>query len=746
MKYDLKPNIEEAGRELTSRPVKATTAELLLIQYEIRHKYNDKTQPERYGLYLDEILQRVSVPLEKYDLIAGRSIHRELNAEEEKIFKTYCEEKLLQIYRTMLDNGHAIYSWDDVVRLGLPGLKKRAKETLSSADNEDKRFFMSGAILVYEAIEKYLLRYSKKALELGMTELADVCKKAATEPPSDFYTALQLLYTITFVQCSYITKNPTITIGRLDRILYSLYKKGLEDGSLTDEKVRALITDFYCKHNLNMGRGEHQVGGEKATTFERIYNFDAPQYLLLAGTDENGNSAVNELTQIFAECIQPKFKNPVVVVRYFKGMNKEHPKLWRTLCQKAIASSSMMFYNDTDIINAYEEMGLPSSDARNYAHFGCNWPSAGDNSAWMCNPPRAIHLRPDMPQEEKGLLNVSYNRIRSSSPHGFVEEFMTVMRKLADEGAQSIEDFYREFSKSIESFLDFKLAYLSRELNARKKRPSSILTYADCFLSEPMKQGISFAAGASEYYYELQSIQGLGTLIDCFITVDELVFKRKAVSLKTLFEATEANFEGYEVLHAMCLSVDKYGSDTPLSNYHAKRITETYVKLIQQKSRPYFEREKLFLEPCLQSDTWHLKWGKIFGATPDGRLAGKPFSHNTRPSAGACKNGLTGMFNSMLNIPFEKYMSGSLNVDLQRKDFGGDEGLEIFSALFGSYFNGGGLHAQVSVNNAEELIDAQKDPDSHRDLRVRVTGYSGVFVDICEELQNDIIERTIKEK
>ena len=402
MRYDLKTNIEEAGRELTSRPVKATTAELLLIQYEIRHKYNDKPQPERYGLYLGEILERVSVPLEKYDLIAGRSIHRELNAEEEKIFKTYCDERLLQIYRTMLDNGHAIYSWDDVVRLGLPGLKKRAEETLSSADNEDKRSFMSGAILIYEAIEKYLLRYSKKASELGMTELVEVCQKAATEPPSDFYTALQLLYTITFVQCSYITKNPTITIGRLDRILYPLYKKGLEDGSLTDEKVRALITDFYCKHNLNMGRGEHQVGGEKATTFDRIYNFDAPQYLLLAGTDENGNSAVNELTSLFAECIEPSFKNPVVVVRYFKGMNREHPELWRTLCQKAIASSSMMFYNDTDIINAYEEMGLPSSDARNYAHFGCNWPSAGDKQRLDVQPSESYSPAPRYAKRGKG--------------------------------------------------------------------------------------------------------------------------------------------------------------------------------------------------------------------------------------------------------------------------------------------------------------------------------------------------------
>ena len=350
MKYDLTKNVEEAGRELVSRPVKATTAELLLLQWELKDKYRYKPQPERYGLYLGEILSRVSVPLEKYDLIAGRSIHRELTDEEEEIFQNYKSHKNKLAY-TMLDNGHIVYSWDDVVKLGLPGLKKRAEETLSRAENEEQQTFMRGAILVYEAIEKYLLRYAEKARELGMTELAQVCQKAAIQAPDDFYTALQLTWTITFVQCSYITKNPTITLGRLDQILYKLYKKGIEDGSLDEEKVRALITDMYCKHNLNMGRGEHQVGGENATTFDRIYNFDAPQYLLLAGTDENGNSAVNELTELFAECIEPKFKNPVVVVRYFKGMNKEHPRLWKILCQKAISSSSMMFYNDTDIIN-----------------------------------------------------------------------------------------------------------------------------------------------------------------------------------------------------------------------------------------------------------------------------------------------------------------------------------------------------------------------------------------------------------
>ena len=747
MKYDLTKNIEEARRELTSRPVKATTAELLLIQCELRQKYIDKPQPERYGLYLAEILERVSVPLEKYDLIAGRSVHRELSESEEALFSEYAKNRAAQIRNTMLDNGHAVYSWGDLVNLGLCGLKKRAEETLKQTDDEESKVFLRGALLIYEAIEKYLLRYSEKAKSLGLDELSHVCFKAATQVPSDFYTALQLLWTVTFIQCSYVTQNPTVTLGRLDRILYPLYKKGLKDGSLTKEKARALIKDYYCKHNLNMGRGEHQIGDPvKCTTFSRIYNFDAPQYLLLAGTDENGSSAVNELTLLFAECIKPKFKNPVTVVRYFKGMNKEHPELWRVLCQKALESSSMMFYNDTDIISAYMKMGLPEQDARNYAHFGCNWPTAGENSAWMGNTPKSIHLKPHITKEEFNSLNVPYDKLRSSAPHGFVEDFMNIFRRLAEKGADSIEDFYTEFLCSVSNFLDFKLDYLSRELEARKKRPASILTYSDCFLSEPMKKGISFAAGASKYYYELQSVQGLGTLIDCFITVDKLVFQTKQTTLKKLLEATDANFVGFESLRALCLSVDKYGSDTEHSNYHARRITETYARMIQEKSRPYFEKYRLFLEPCLQSDTWHLKWGKIFGATPDGRLAGKPFSHNSRPSVGACKNGITAMLNSMLSIPFENYMSGSLNVDLQKKNFEGEQGLNVFSALFGSYFNRGGLHAQVSVNNADELMDARDNPDDHRDLRVRVTGYSGVFVDICKELQDDIIERTINEK
>ena len=145
-------------------------------------------------------------------------------------------------------------------------------------------------------------------------------------------------------------------------------------------------------------------------------------------------------------------------------------------------------------------------------------------------------------------------------------------------------------------------------------------------------------------------------------------------------------------------------------------------------SRPYLAREKLFLEPCMQCDTHHLRFGRETDATPDGRLAGTPFSQNFRPCSGSCTKGLTGMFNAMLHLPSDRLRSGALNLDIDPRQFAGEEGRELFGTMLASYFDRGGLHAQITSVRIEDLIGAQKNPHAHRDLRVRVTGYSGVFV------------------
>lgn len=737
----MKQNIEEAENALVSKPLFATSAERFLIFDRIKASHRELPQPLRFSKFLSILLSEVSTPIEPYDRIVGRCVDRELTEEEEVAFQAFIRHPEYPSRTVVLSSGHCTYSWDMVAREGLVGLRARAQASRERAEREDQRIFLSAMVEIYDAIAAYVLRYAQAAEERGMTDVAVRLRKVATEKPDSFAVALQLLWIITLINCAYITKNPTLTVGRLDQILFPFYQADLQKGILTREDARELITDYYCKHNLIMGRGEHQVGDESnSTTFYRICNFDAPQYLMLAGTDDRGRLAVNELTELFAECIVPSFKNPVVVVRYVKGMDRACPTLWRTLTDRALASSSLMFYNDDNVLATLRRMGIPEEDARGYSHFGCNWPSLGDRSGWMLLGPDSSRFNTYESEEERKALCIPY--MRMNTEHGWPEDFMLVMRTLAEREPETvtIEDFYTLFFERMAEFIDRKLAYLSHELSVRKRRPSAVLTFGDCFFEESLQNAECFAASAT-YHFELQSFYMFATVADCFIAVDQLVMLEKRLTLRQLLEATDADFEGYEAILALCRNADKYGMDTELSNKHAERLSHTASQLVIEKSKPYLERERLLLVPCMQSDTWHLKNGERFGATPDGRRAHAPFSQNTRPSNGVCVNGLTAMLHSMLQLPADGLLSGALNLDVDPKQFEGENGRTIFAALLATYFNQGGLHAQVTSADVRDLMDARLHPELHRDLRVRVTGYSGVFVDICKRLQDDIIER-----
>lgn len=736
-------NVEEAKRELTQKPLFATSAERFLILDELKSAYKQLPQPLRFSNVLFQLLSRVSVPVKPFDLIVGRCVDRELTSAEEERFSRYIRHPDYPSYRLFFASGHGTYSWEYLLEKGLTGLREQAAARCKQTEDEDKKAFLLASVQVYDALIGYALRYAAAAKEQGLMQTAQNLQTIATAPPDSFASALQLLWLVTFVNCAYISENPTLTVGRLDQILYPFYKADIQSGKLTKEQAREYITDYYCKHNLIMGRGEHQVGDEtNSTTFQRITNFDAPQYLLLGGKNERGEIVENELTELFAECIQPKFKNPVVVVRYVSDMDKRAPRLWKILCKKALESASLMFYNDDNVYAAFRRIGLPETEARNYAHFGCNWCAPGDNGAWMCNAPHADGYAAALTPQELKIAQTPY--MRTNAEHAWPEDFVIVLRELCaqEELGKSvgIDDFYELFLQKMQAFLQRKLAHLSKELALRKRRPSSAMTFGDCFLKDAISSAECFSASA-KYHFELQAFQMFGTVADCFIAVDQLVVRQKRLTLKRLLAATDANFVGYEDVLALCRNADKYGSDTPLSRLHTKRLSTAALDLVFEENKKYFQSERLFLVPCMQSDTWHLKMGESFGATPNGRLAGEPFSQNMRPSNGAIKGGLTAMFNDMLQIPCDGLVSGALNLDVQPKQFDGEEGLAVFSALLAAYFNRGGLHAQVSCVNAETLKIAQQNPQMHGDILVRVTGYSGVFVDICKRLQDDIIKR-----
>ena len=731
-------NIDEARRALTEKPMFATSAERVLILDEIKSKYNSLPQPKRFSAMLSELLSRVSVPIEDHDLIVGRCVDRELTEDEEKIFQKYIKHPDNPNRLSLLSSGHSTISWEMILQKGLSGLKAEVSRSAKDAESEEKRVFFSSMLEAYEAIEGYILRYADSAESKGLTAVAKNLR-ASVNAPDSFYSALQLFWILTLINCAYITPNPTFTLGRLDKLLYPLYKADIESGRMTKDNARRYITDYYCKHNLIMGRGEHQIGDStNSTTFDRIFNFDAPQYLLLAGKDEDGNPSVNELTELFAECIVPEFKNPVVVVRYFGGLNEQFPTLWKTLIKKAIASSSMMFYNDDNVQKTLARYGIPKEDLCRYEHFGCNWPSLGDDSAWLQNAPHSKKFGVYTSKEEEKQLDIPF--MKTNTAHGWPEDLLIVLRELEGRAEISMDEIYDKFFARMADFIDRKLEWSEHETKARKRRPSALLSFRDLFSRSSIERGECLSACA-KYHFNLHSFYMFGTVSDCFTVIDRLVVREKRLTLSELLAATDANFVGYEETLALVRSVDKYGSDEEISNGHAAALAKRFSDLVIEKSRITLERSGVLLVSCLQSDTWHIKLGELFGATPNGRLANTPFSQNSRPSNGAAKNGLTAMLNSMLNLPSDGFLSGALNLDIDNRQFAGERGETMLSVLLGSYFNAGGLHAQVSCTSADDLIDAKENPTCHRDIRVRVTGYSGIFVDMPEKLQNDIIER-----
>ena len=736
-------NIEEAIAALTQKPLKSTSFQRIKALGEAKEKCAGLPQPLAFAKAMRCLLESVDVPVSDSDVIAGRYVDKVLTDEEEEYFQNFVHDEKNLYRTTVFETGHCTLDWQELIEKGLVGLRARAEESLARHEgDENKEIFLRGAIGFYDAVIAFALRYAEAAEKAGKKAMADALRAAASRAPETFLEAMQLYWLIAFIDCAYITANPTLSLGRQDRFLYEIYLKDKARG-VSDEYIEEIITDYYCKHNLIMGRGEHQLGDESNTTgWSRILNFDAPQYLHLAGTDENGEDAVNELTTLFARCIRKGFKNPVVVVRYYKGMADKHPELWRVLTEKMLESCSLMVYNDGNVISAYQKMGVPLADARQYEHFGCNWAGLGKNSCWLLQSPRSVHFSPDASAEEKEKLKIAY--MRTNSPGGWSEDFLCVLRAAADRENVSMESLYADFERRVEDFVLRKLEKLRLELSVRKRHPSAILTMGDCLRVPPIETATANNAGAAKYYFQIQTLICFASLVDSFTAVDKLVFIDKKYTLKQLVRALDANFEGYDDVLADCKAVKKFGSDDRLSDYHAARVLSDYLDILSRLSKQYAERYGIVLMPSIQSDTHNVVMGRNLGATPDGRKKGEPLSQNSRPSFGSCENGLTGMLCSLLKLPTDGLASGSLNLDVQPENFVGEEGRAVFGSLVGRYLDNGGLHAQVSCQSVSELIDAQINPDKHRDLMVRVTGYSGIFVDFSKQVQDYVIERMQK--
>lgn len=731
MKYSYDEQIrimtDEALDSLMNKPVRSTTIERIkLFRYADENIALGLSQPLRYGHCLKFVLENVSVPLFEHDLIAGRQTEKVLDDDEEALYRELLTKEGYESCRPSFvrDNGHCSFYWKDTVKYGIYGLLEKARREYDRRCKEgadkDTLEFLEGAILLYEAHLIFIKRYADKAREMGMDELANVCSALLEREPRTFREALQLIWFIAFIYCAYLASNPTLTLGRLDYFLEELYERDIKEGRITREEAFLLITDFYCKNNLIMGRGEHQLSGDDeniSTGWARNLCYDAPQYLPLSGRREDGSVIAGALTELFVEAIVPRFKNPVIDFYYSPDFMQDHPDLWKKVVSKMRESASLMVYNESNNISSNLRSGVDREDAIEFEHFGCNHPT--------------------LPGKEYVIW---------FSGMYFPRYMERCVRELAEAGREpeSIEEIYDALLKIIEGrALEIVLGSNQKYEEVVSKKPGPIYVI-DLFYKESIERARSHKSGGCKYICTNIMPTAYASFIDMICVIDEVIIKSKKITLKRLVEAMDANFEGYAYERALCLSAPKLGSDDERANKHAHdfliRYTDFVDNIVREKAiKPEYPR--LVFRHSLTTDNGHISMGRNMGATPEGRLAGVPFSQNTAPAVGSSVNGLTARLCSMASLPFERILTGAQNISIQKNAFRGEAGLGNLAAVIGGYFDMGGLQVQVSAVSVDELREAQKHPELHRDITVRITGYSAIFVDLSLSAQNEIIRR-----
>jgi len=305
---------------------------------------------------------------------------------------------------------------------------------------------------------------------------------------------------------------------------------------------------------------------------------------------------------------------------------------------------------------------------------------------------------------------------------------------------KSFEELWNAFVKQVKYFMDIKMR--GNDLIEALYAKYLPVPFLSLWIEDCVKNAKDYNAGGARYNTQYIQVVGLGTLADSLAALKFHVFDKKTVSIDEFLNALNKNFEGkYEILRQILINkTPKFGNDNDYVDNIAKRIVDTMVDIIE--SYPPSPVRKASKRAYFLPTTVHVYFGKVTGATPDGRKAGFPVSEGISPVQGMDKKGIAAVFRSVAKCDWDKTGGALLNQKLTPDLLENEENIKKLAHLIRSFFRWGGHHVQFNVVSRELLEEAQKKPTEYEDLMVRVAGYSDYFVNLPKGLQDEIIERT----
>ena len=304
----------------------------------------------------------------------------------------------------------------------------------------------------------------------------------------------------------------------------------------------------------------------------------------------------------------------------------------------------------------------------------------------------------------------------------------------------SYDELYAAFMKQVRYFVDMKVRvsnYIDRMF--AKYAPA---TFLSLFIDDCIAKGRDYYNCGPRYNTTYIQCTGLGTITDSLATLKKHIFEDKRWSMDELLKAMADNFEGAEAMRQTILNrTPFFGNDDEYADSIAVKVFDDLYDTIEGK--PNTKGECFHLN--MLSTTCHVYFGKVMGATPNGRLAGRAISDGTSPSHGADTHGPSAVIKSLGKLDQVKSGGTLLNQRFLPSLLKREEDISKLSSLIRSYFALGGHHIQFNIVDTETLYAAQKCPEDYRDLLVRVAGYSDYFNDMNADLQADVIMRTEQE-
>ncbi|MFD1174825.1 glycyl radical protein [Paenibacillus puldeungensis] len=637
--------------------------------------------------------------------------------------------------------GHFCANYNKAIRKGFGAIKAEAEHKMAEMEGklygEDakKYQFYHAVSIVSEGIILFSKRYAQECRNQAAIATDAARKKELLtmvegldwimeNPCRNFREAAQCLF-LYQIAMALDGNLHGLTIGRADQYLGSFYEEDLASGAITQEEAQEIIDAFCLKvsemNKISAAQVTYAIGG-----------YTSGQLLTLGGVTLDGEDATNPVTYMFLQSAgRLVLHDPPMSLRIH---NETPEELWKAGIETTkICGGVPTFENDEIIIPALQGRGLSLESARNYCLIGCvepggcgdEWPACGgpgQESFWLL--PNTLLLainngQSPMPGPDGRLSG------QTGLPTGYLYDMKT------------FDEVLEATKKQIEYFVDWQVAFTNlHEYVAATDMPLPIVSAT---MDGCMEKGADVMWGGAKYNSTGTAAVGLGTLVDSLCVIKYMVYDKKLITAREMYDAVMTNWEGLEPLRQQVhTEVPRFGNDNDYVDELAVWVTKVYGEKVLSATGP---RGNNFA-PGLYPVATHVLYGLISWATPDGRKAGEPFSDGISPKQAMDKRGPSATLKSCAKIDHIMNSNGTLlNMRFHPKSLEG-EGQKKLKALMQTYFDMGGMELQFNIVSADTLREAQKHPEEHKDLIVRIAGFSAYFVELYKGMQDDVINRT----